>query len=100
MKVEFWVVRVVLHGPKGARFRVNLRSVAELGMGGRPEAATVLASIAKGELCVMPSDNSIAEPVEVFEGAGANDRANARASELAAKFPDDEFRVCMNADLA
>lgn len=55
--------------------------------------ATLQVAIDRGALAVLP-DNSIAEPVEVFE-----DEVDAHAyrETLRRKHPDEDFRVILNA---
>jgi hypothetical protein len=84
---EWWVVRILLHGGR----------VMKQGKLPFLEQQEVLRKVDGGELVIMPSDDSIAEPVEVF-------RSQAEATEhmlkLASDEPGAQFRVVLNADVS
>lgn len=84
-------MRVLLHnGPNGAR-QLTLDTVMTM-----PARVAVTAAIATGKLAVLP-DNTIAEPVEVFE-TEADAREHRR--KLRAAHPSTDFRVVMNTDVS
>lgn len=83
-------MRVLIHnGPRGA-VQLTLDVAMTL-----PARVAVNACIATGKLAVLP-DNTIAEPVEVFE-----DESEARAymGIMKRNHPSTDFRLVMNADV-
>lgn len=89
INTEYWVMRVLLHqGPQGA-------TPVQLDMMTPGAQLATRACIATGTL-VMLSDGCICEPTEVFEFE-ADARTHRQA--LLDKFPGNDFRIVMNADV-
>lgn len=95
MKVEFWIMRVVLHQGRRLKLTSEMTPSARL---------AVMACVSAGKLAVLP-DNSIAEPVECFESdssqdgqADAQTRAREHMVKLQREHPDEDFRLVLNAD--
>lgn len=86
---EYWVMRVLMHnGPRGAR-QLTLDVAMSL-----PARVAVTACIASGKLAVLP-DDTIAEPVEVFDDEMEARRHKER---LQAAHPSTEFRIVMSVE--
>lgn len=82
MKPEYWVMRVMLH--QGRKVQLELMTATS--------RATIQVQLDRGALAMLP-DNSIAEPVEVFD-----DEVDAHAyrETLRRKHPDEDFRVILS----
>jgi len=103
VKVEYWVVRVILTKRKDGKmipleFKRHLQAADDEVSTPELEHArnVVRAKIASEEWCVLPSDGIIGEPQEHF---ATQAEAQKHCALLAAKHPGEEFRVCINAEL-
>lgn len=84
-RMEYWVMRVVLRQGRAA----------QLDLFSGVDATGTLRFAKPSDGFVMLPDNSIAEPVEVFD---VEERAHEHREALRAKHPADDFRVIMNGD--
>lgn len=82
-KSEYWVMRVLLH--QGRKVQLDLLT--------ETSRASIVAAIDKGALAMLPPDNSIAEPVEVFDD---ENEAHAYREALRKKHPSEDFRVILS----
>lgn len=86
MRVEFWLMRVLLH-PGPMRRPVTLANIPD------PRTlAQAMAHVERGELACLP-DGCIAEPVEVFASEMA---AHAARERLLRDKPASDFRVVLS----
>lgn len=90
-RIEYWVVRVVLH--QGRRSASQMDLFAGVDSAGRVQYAK------PSDGFVMLPDNTIAEPVEVFDGVGAEEAAHRRREVLRTQHPAEDFRVILNGDM-
>lgn len=87
-RVEYWVMRVVLH--RGARCAGQMDLLSGISTAGH------IAYARPSDGFVLLGDACIAEPVEVFED---EESAHRHRDELRAKHPVEDFRVIMNGDM-
>lgn len=87
MKLEFWVMRVLLHrGRVGGRRAVRIEDMDA------HAAVATLALVSTGDLCCLP-DGSIAEPMEVYV---SELEAHSARERLRTDRPHEDFRVVLN----
>lgn len=88
---EFWVMRALLHQKgKAAGAPVNIEHCTP------GSFLAVMALVNTGDYALLP-DGTICEPVEVYQSQMV---ADAEAAKLRAEYPDEDFRVIMNLDVA
>lgn len=84
---EFWVFRII----------ANREECRELHGTNHPQVDAWNKLIASGDICYVNGD--LVEPIEVYEGVDAQERATERALVEASKHPGKNYKVVLNAEL-